>query len=73
MAKIKFNQNILDNTSMHKIYFTNTSVYAGNKLQQLNVFLTKTNDYRLPRLTDTFNDFVSANGASLQSNYFSAN
>ena len=72
LGNIKFNQNILVNTSMDKIYFTNSSVYAGNNLQQLNGFLTKTYDNTLPSLTDTFNAFVSANGASLQANYFSA-
>ena len=72
LGNIKFNQNILVNTSMDKIYFTNSNVYAGNNLQQLNGFLTKTYDNTLPSLTDTFNAFVSANGASLQANYFSA-
>ena len=72
LGNIKFNQNILVNTSMDKIYFTNSSVYAGNNLQQLNGFLTKTYDNTFPSLTDTFNAFVSANGASLQANYFSA-
>lgn len=72
LGNIKFNQNILVNTSMDKIYFTNSSVYDGNNLQQLNGFLTKTYDNTLPSLTDTFNAFVSANGASLQANYFSA-
>ena len=72
LGNIKFNQNILVNTSMDKIYFTNSSVYAGNNLQQLNGFLTKTYDNTLPSLTDTFDAFISANGASLQANYFSA-
>ena len=72
LGNIKFNQNILVNTSMDKIYFTNSSVYAGNNLQQLNGFLTKTYDNTLPSTTDTFSAFISANGASLQANYFSA-
>lgn len=72
LGNIKFNQNILVNTSMDKIYFTNSNVYAGNNLQQLNGFLTKTYDNTLPSLTDTFNAFISSNGASLQANYFSA-
>ena len=72
LGNIKFNQNILVNTSMDKIYFTNSNVYAGNNLQQLNGFLTKTYDNTLPSLTDTFDAFISANGASLQANYFSA-
>jgi hypothetical protein len=72
LGNIKFNQNILVNTSVDKIYFTNSSVYDGNNLQQLNGFLTKTYDNTLPSLTDTFDAFVSANGASLQANYFSA-
>lgn len=72
LGNIKFNQNILVNTSMDKIYFTNSSVYDGNNLQQLNGFLTKTYDNTLPSLTDTFDAFISANGASLQANYFSA-
>lgn len=72
LGNIKFNQNILVNTSMDKIYFTNSSIYAGNNLQQLNGFLTKTYDNTLPSITDTFDAFISANGASLQANYFSA-
>lgn len=72
LGNIKFNQNILVNTSMDKIYFTNSSVYDGNNLQQLNGFLTKTYDNTLPSTTDTFSAFISSNGASLQANYFSA-
>lgn len=72
--KIFMNQSILPNMCVDKIYYTDSEEdYHAWELINTNGFLTKQYDNSIPRVSDSWLQFISSNQAQLTNSYLTAN
>lgn len=72
--KIFMNQSILPNMCVDKIYYTDSEKdYNAWELINTNGFLTKQYDNSIPRVSDSWLQFISSNQAQLTNSYLTAN